>query len=138
MKMSRFLRPPTSLAAPRLPSAWQPTILSVFFLLLLLPASAAVGGEQETACIDLLIGKCRECHYMTRLCQSLDKKGKWAWKRSIRTMVKRGAEVSREEEKQILDCLVSKAPDVVAFCDNPPPLESMPPLKYPDGVKKQP
>ena len=113
------------------------TILCSFLFLLLVAVARAPGAEQDTACIDLLVGKCRECHYLTRICQSLDKKSKWQWKRSIRTMAKRGAEVSRQQEDQILACLASKAADVVAFCENPPPLESLPPLKYPNGVKKK-
>ena len=112
------------------------TILLLPLSIYLLSVAEAVAAP-DTTCINLLIGKCRECHYLTRICQSLDKKGKWQWKRSIRTMVNRGAEVSRRQEKQLLDCLASKAPDVVAFCEDPPPLDSLPPLKYPDGVKKK-
>ena len=93
-------------------------------------------AENEPQCLELLLGKCRECHYMTRICQSLDKKNKWTWRRTIRNMANKGAEVTRAQEDRILDCLVDKAKDVVNFCENPPPLSSMPPLKYPDGVKK--
>ena len=98
--------------------------------------SPAVAGENESRCIDLLIGKCRECHYLTRICQNLDRKSKWKWKRTIKNMTNKGAEVTREQEDRLLECLADKAPDVVEFCRNPPPLSSMAPLRYPDGVKK--
>jgi len=137
MEYHRFLRQSGLLFVSLLALCAKVIILAFFVLLFLLPAAGAFGGENDTTCITLLVGKCRECHYLTRICQSLDKKSKWAWKRSIRTMVKRGAEVSRMQEEQILNCLSSKAADVVAFCDNPPPLESLPPLKYPNGVKKK-
>lgn len=109
--------------------------LALYAMILSCPVRAAA-GENQQQCLDLLLGKCRECHYMTRICQSLDKKNKWKWRRTIRNMAKKGAEVTRAQEDRILDCLTDKAPDVVKFCENPPPLSSMPPLKYPDGVKK--
>ena len=104
--------------------------------ILLFFASFAVARGEEAQCLELLLGKCRECHYLTRICQSFDKKNKWKWRRTIRNMAKKGAELTRAQEDQLLDCLVDKAADVVGFCENPPPLSSMPPLKYPDGVKK--
>jgi len=138
MGYHRFLRHSGLLLLSLLALCAKVIILAFFVLLFLLPAAGAFGKEKDSACIALLVDKCRECHYMTRICQSLDKKSKWAWKRTIRTMVKRGAQLSRMQEEQILNCLSSKAADVVAFCENPPPLESLPPLKYPDGVKKKP
>lgn len=101
----------------------------------LLCFSHAAGGENKPQCINLLIDQCRQCHYLTRICQNLDKKDRGRWKRTIRNMVDNGAEITREDEERILNCLVDKAPDVVGFCKNPPPLSAMPPLKYPEGVK---
>lgn len=106
--------------------------------LMLFNCSLVLAGEKEPKCIDLLIGKCRQCHYLTRICQSLDQKSRWSWRRTIGNMMDKGAEINTRQEERILSCLVDKAPDVVGFCANPPPLSSMPPLKYPDGVKTKP
>lgn len=111
-------------------------------LVLLIPALlcsfAAAAGEHKPLCIDLLIDKCRQCHYLTRVCQSLDKKNRGRWERTIGNMVRHGAEITSKQHDRIVDCLTDKALDVVGFCANPPPLSSMPPLKYPDGVKGKP
>ena len=116
----------------------RPLIVLLLAILAIFYVPLATAGEHQPQCIDLLIGKCRQCHYLTRICQSLDQKSRWGWKRTIGNMKEHGAEFDNRQEGRILSCLVDKAPDVVEFCDNPPPLSSMPPLKYPEGVKPKP
>lgn len=95
-------------------------VLAAFLLLALLPGSAA--GE---TCTELLQGRCETCHYLTRVCQKVEKdltRKSWfggtvgSWKRTIRNMVRQGAKLDSDEERQLVECLASPAPEVLDFC----------------------
>ena len=89
-------------------------------LLAVLPGSAA--GE---SCTELLQGRCETCHYLTRICQKVEKdvtRGSWfggaagSWKRVIRNMIRQGAKLDSGEERQLVDCLSAPAPEVLDLC----------------------
>lgn len=105
----------------------------LLFATALLYCSPATAGKNKPQCLNLLIDQCRQCHYLTRICAGLDKKDKGDWNRTIGYMVANGLKITKGQRGRILDCLVRKTPDVVGFCENPPPLSSMPPLKSPEG-----
>ncbi|MFC1523870.1 hypothetical protein ACFL6N_03675 [Thermodesulfobacteriota bacterium] len=74
----------------------------------------AFAGEE---CWVLLEAQCVECHYKTRICQSLGKKSKRKWKRSIKNMVKRGAKLSKKEQQILVECLHAEPPGSKKVCE---------------------
>jgi hypothetical protein len=95
--------------------------LALFFglLLLCLPPPCLAEEQEPAPCVTLLRNKCEECHYNTRFCQKLEKKSKRAWKRSIRTMIDYGVELTAAEQKFMLRCLHKPADEVKNYCRNP-------------------
>ena len=85
-------------------------------------SSPAVAGE---SCVQLLTTRCETCHYLTRVCQKVDKernKKSWfggsagTWKRTMKNMVKQGAQLNKEEEEILVDCLSKPTPEVLNIC----------------------
>lgn len=74
---------------------------------------------EDTTCGQLLVTRCEECHYLSRVCQKLGKKSKWRWKRSMKVMVRHGAKINKAEQKKLIKCLAEQSPDVVAVCTTP-------------------
>ena len=64
-----------------------------------------VDQPEENSCESLLVGKCSDCHYLTRVCQKLGKKSKGDWRRSIKRMVRKGLVLSKAERKLLVECL---------------------------------
>ena len=94
-------------------SAAASSIIAVTFLLTL--TSTSVAGE---SCSELLTNRCETCHYNTRVCQKVKKKkGKGSWKRTIKNMVKQGAKLDKSEQKQLVDCLSKRTPEILEFCN---------------------
>lgn len=85
--------------------------------------SSPVSAEDN--CIQLLTKRCETCHYLTRVCQKVDKernKKSWfggaagTWKRTMKNMVKQGAQLNKEEEKVLVECLSKPTPEVLNVC----------------------
>ena len=79
----------------------------------------------EESCTQLLTNRCETCHYMTRVCQKVERessKKKWpggvegTWKRTMKNMVKQGAKLNKEEEKILVECLSRPTPEVLNIC----------------------
>ena len=94
----------------------------VFLMLGLLLSSPAAGQE---SCTQLLTKRCETCHYLTRVCQKVDKernKKSWfggssgTWKRTIKNMVKQGAQLNKAEENILVECLSKPASEVLGLC----------------------
>ena len=76
---------------------------------------AACGGSSEVVvatstggdCQATINAKCVQCHYKTRICDALGTKSKRKWKRTINFMVKQGAQLSKEEQALMVECLNS-------------------------------
>jgi len=64
----------------------------------------------------MITTRCEVCHYQTRICESLGKKNKGSWKRTVRNMVSYGAKLSRDEQLALVDCLSGQSADIVALC----------------------
>ena len=74
------------------------------------------GGGEDTNCAALLLTKCDSCHYLTRVCYRLDKKSKRGWKRTLKVMIKRGAQLTVKEQKILLECLSSPVGEARSTC----------------------
>ncbi len=84
-------------------------------LLMLTTSPASVRAEES--CPELLTNRCEKCHYVTRVCQKVErKKGKSSWKRTVRNMVRQGAKLNKAEQKKLATCLSKPSPEILEFC----------------------
>ena len=74
-------------------------------------------AEDELACKTLLLKKCDDCHYMTRVCYDVGQKSTRKWKRIIKKMVRRGMKITKNEEVTLLSCLGEKVEETKNICD---------------------
>ena len=94
-----------------------------FFMLtaVLLFFTACSGTEKigetppDAVCSSIVDAKCVECHYKTRICDALGTKSVGNWKRTIKFMVKQGAQLTEDEKNKVIACLSSlpKGSDIV-------------------------
>jgi len=76
-----------------------------------------VQAESKAGCAELLLNRCQSCHYLDRVCAQVGEKSKRRWDATIKRMVKRrGADLNKEEQPFLLDCLVAPAPDIKKEC----------------------
>ncbi len=89
-------------------------LLGGFFLLVLIsPAIAAPANS----CKYLMENKCLDCHFETRICQKIAKnKGKRSWKRTIKSMIRHGAELTPDEQTTLVGCFIDRDPEILSFC----------------------
>ncbi|MCL7486558.1 MAG: hypothetical protein M8357_00090 [Desulfobulbaceae bacterium] len=97
------------------------SILAVITPLFFSPHPAA--GEES--CTQLLTTRCETCHYLTRVCEKVEReqeKKYWfggpegSWRRSIKNMVGQGAKLNKAEEEILVECLSKPHPDVLSLC----------------------
>ncbi len=105
---------------------WFPGIFLALFVLVLFKAFPASG---ESSCAELLVKRCNTCHYLNRICQKIAKernKKSWfgrgkgsagTWKRTIKNMVKQGAQLNKAEEQVLVECLSNPAPELLNLCN---------------------
>ena len=69
----------------------------------------------DAVCSSIVDAKCVKCHYKTRICDALGTKSAGNWKRSIKYMVKQGAQLTDDEQNKVVACLSSlpKGSDIV-------------------------
>ncbi len=80
------------------------------------PTSPAL-AEAATSCKSLMENKCLDCHFETRICRKITKnKGTRSWKRTIKSMIRHGAEVNGDEQKALISCFVDKDKEILSFC----------------------
>lgn len=92
-------------------------VLMIFLFVVCHPGIAQEsGGGEDTNCAALLLTKCDSCHYLTRVCYRLDKKSKRGWKRTLKVMIKRGAQLTVKEQKILLECLSSPVGEARSTC----------------------
>ncbi|NOX80206.1 MAG: hypothetical protein GXP57_03825 [Deltaproteobacteria bacterium] len=69
-------------------------------------------------CTQLVTSRCEKCHYKTRICEKIQKRrGKGSWKRTIKNMVRHGAQLNAAEQKQLVYCLSTPTPEVLKLCE---------------------
>ena len=92
--------------------------LVVIFFVLVNGCNGATNVEtppSEAVCSAIIDAKCVSCHYKTRICDALGTKSVRKWKKTMRFMVKQGAQLSQDEQNKVVACLSSlpKESDVV-------------------------
>ena len=89
----------------------------IFIMLFSSPLQAGnIDQPEKTPCELLLVEKCSDCHYLTRVCQKLGKKSKGDWRRSIKRMVRKGAVLSKDEKKLLVGCLHKEEEGAIQAC----------------------
>ena len=89
--------------------------IQYLFLLLItfLLASACSGTDMiveapsEAVCNSIIDARCVRCHYKTRICDALGTKSVSKWKKTIKFMIKQGAELTEDEQNKVIMCLSS-------------------------------
>ena len=71
----------------------------------------------EAVCSSMINAKCTRCHYKTRICNALDTKSVRKWKKTIRFMVRQGAELTEDEQNKVVECLSSLPRGSQVVCD---------------------
>lgn len=93
-------------------------ITTTLAVLLYFVQPVGLQAASEQGCGELLESRCQSCHYLSRVCRQLGEKSEKRWRATVKRMVKRrGAKVSVEEQAVLVECLQSKAPEVVAVCE---------------------
>ncbi len=89
-----------------------------YSLLALAPVLIASNPANATAtCSELVTLHCLSCHSETRICQKIDKKrGKRAWKRTIKAMIRHGANIDKSTRNELIECLGKKADSLPELC----------------------
>ena len=95
-------------------------VMGLVLLVAVAPARAELQQlpeyQPQAQCLSLVEQECQGCHYLSRVCRKLDKKTKRGWKATMRVMLRRGAVISKEDQKKIIDCLVEPTPALQAAC----------------------
>ena len=75
------------------------------------------GPAMGQECRPLIEQKCVSCHFITHICPDLEqKKGSWTWKRTIKSMVEHGTELTDAQAKQLVGCLSKPGEKVLDIC----------------------
>jgi len=74
-------------------------------------------APSKAVCSSLINAKCTRCHYKTRICDALGTKSIRKWKKSIKFMVRQGAELTDEEQNMIVACLSPLPAGSEVVCD---------------------
>ena len=86
-------------------------------LLFLSLTAVPIGAEEQPAtCTELMNERCTVCHYMTRVCQNLGNKSERKWKKTVKTMMRRGAKLNKAEMNTLVDCLAGPAEEAEKTC----------------------
>ena len=90
------------------------TILCLFLGLIVFVLISACSGTDvrgdvplKAVCSSIVNAKCVRCHYKTRICDALGTKSTRKWKKTIKFMMKQGAELTEDEQNKIIACLSS-------------------------------
>jgi hypothetical protein len=90
------------------------TGLFLLAMLLILVSQAACSDSDvpkeapsESTCSAIIDVKCVKCHYKTRICDALGTKSARNWKRTVKFMIKQGAQLTEDEQGRVIACLSS-------------------------------
>ncbi len=86
-------------------------------MLLYITGSTAVSAGDVPECAELLRNRCQSCHYLSRVCEHAGERSKRKWTATLERMVeRRGAELNKEEQVFLVDCLQAPASDIIKEC----------------------
>ena len=71
----------------------------------------------DAVCSSIINVKCVKCHYKTRICDALGTKSEGNWQRTIKFMMKQGAELTQDEQNKVIACLSSLPKGSGVVCD---------------------
>ncbi len=71
----------------------------------------------DAVCSSIVNAKCVRCHYKTRICDALGTKSAGNWKRTIKFMIKQGAELTEDEQNRVIACLSSMPKGSEVVCE---------------------
>ena len=94
-------------------------LLVVMFFVLVNGCNGATKVEappSEAVCSAIVDAKCVKCHYKTRICDALGTKSVRKWKKTLKFMVKQGAQLSQDEQSKVLACLSSLPKGSAVVC----------------------
>lgn len=83
-------------------------VISLFLSMTACSGTSEIGAPPPDAvCSSMVNAKCTRCHYKTRICDALGSKSVGQWVRSIKFMIKQGAQLTDDERNKIIACLSS-------------------------------
>jgi cytochrome c5 len=85
-------------------------------ILLFAWAFAPTPSPAADNCGLILNTKCNMCHNHGRICRKLGKKDKSQWQKTIKRMVRHGAPLNQDEQKELALCLANKTEGVKNTC----------------------
>ena len=92
--------------------------ISLFILMAACSPTAEMGEPPpDEVCSAIVNAKCVRCHYKTRICDVLGTKSVNQWKRSIKFMIKQGAELTEDEQNKVIACLSALPPGSAIVCE---------------------
>jgi hypothetical protein len=91
-------------------------------MLLSLCLSSPVAALES--CTQLVLNRCKKCHYITRMCAKIDRErnkkswfgSKGTWNQTITSMIKNGAQLNDEEGNILVECLSKPAAEILSLC----------------------
>ena len=75
-----------------------------------------VEPPSEAVCSAIVDAKCVRCHYKTRICDALGTKSAGKWKKTLKFMIKQGAQLTVEEQNNLIACLSSLPAGSAVVC----------------------
>lgn len=82
--------------------------MTVFMLTAACSGPAQIGETPLAAeCNTLIDTKCTKCHYKTRICNVLGTKSVGKWHRTIKFMIRQGAQLTDDERNKVVACLAT-------------------------------
>jgi len=79
---------------------------------------AGIGeAPPDAVCSAIVNAKCVRCHYKTRICDALGTKSVGNWQRTIKFMIKQGAELTEDEQNKVVACLSSQPKGSAVACE---------------------
>jgi hypothetical protein len=93
------------------------TAITVLLLMVSCSGTPDVGeAPPDEICKALVDTKCVKCHYKTRICDALGTKSVGQWKRTIKFMIKQGAQLTQDDQNKVIACLSSMPKGSEAVC----------------------
>lgn len=85
-----------------------PGILAAAVLLVSCSTSPDLGEPPpDSVCSSIVDSRCTRCHYKTRICDALGTKSVRQWHKTIKFMIKQGAQLNEDEQIKVIACLSS-------------------------------
>ena len=92
--------------------------ISLFLSMTACSGTSEIGAPPPDAvCSSIINVKCVKCHYKTRICAALGTKSVRSWQRTIKFMMRQGAQLNDDEENKVVACLSSLPTGSTVVCE---------------------